>query len=113
MALSPPPETPSRFSRATPALASLTPSLAPTPACSACSTIPTMSPSQPDRVWAVKESVTRRVLLLSAILLIFTPAQMTRAEEKALSILQENCQACHNPQKHKGGLVLTTRELLL
>ena len=40
-------------------------------------------------------------------------AQRALAEEKALSILQENCQACHNPQKHKGGLVLTTRELLL
>src|SRR5947199_3669713 len=35
------------------------------------------------------------------------------AEEQALSILQENCQACHNPQKHKGGLGLATRDLLL
>src|SRR3954467_6118154 len=51
--------------------------------------------------------------LMAALLAAFACANTTRAEEKALSILQENCQACHNPQKHKGGLVLTTRQLLL
>src|SRR6185295_19798821 len=51
--------------------------------------------------------------LLAAVLAVFACANASRAQEKAISILQENCQACHNPQKHKGGLVLTTRELLL
>lgn len=51
--------------------------------------------------------------LLAALFAVFACANASRAQEKALSILQENCQACHNPQKHKGGLVLTTRELLL
>src|SRR3954467_8479293 len=51
--------------------------------------------------------------LMAALLAAFACANTSRAQEKALSILQENCQACHNPQKHKGGFVLTTRELLL
>jgi WD40 repeat protein len=59
---------------------------------------------------AVNLSVTRRFLTILALLLLGTSVQ---AEERAISILQENCQACHNPQKHKGGLVLSTRELLL
>src|SRR5882762_9122071 len=67
------------------------------------------------RAPAVNESMAGRFLrhLLAATLALLACAQATRADEKALSILQENCQACHNPQKHKGGLVLTTRDRLL
>ena len=52
-----------------------------------------------------------RHLILAALLLIALAAA-TRADD-ALSIIQDNCQACHNPQKHKGGLVLTSRDLAL
>lgn len=38
------------------------------------------------------------------------PAQPVSA---ALTILKQNCFACHNPEKKKGGLVLTSRELAL
>ena len=31
----------------------------------------------------------------------------------ALEVLRKNCFGCHNPEKHKGGLDLSTRELLL
>src|SRR3989440_953122 len=50
--------------------------------------------------------------LTLAILLLVAFATAARADD-ALSIIQDNCQACHNPQKHKGGLVLTSRELAL
>src|SRR5947207_13640399 len=50
--------------------------------------------------------------LTFAILLLVAFATAARADD-ALSIIQDNCQACHNAQKHKGGLVLTSRELAL
>jgi WD40 repeat protein len=53
-----------------------------------------------------------RHLTIVTILLIVSAAPAARADD-ALSIIQENCLACHNPQKHKGGLVLTARELAI
>ena len=51
---------------------------------------------------------------LCLLLAAFLCAQVARADDqKALLIIKENCQSCHNAEKHKGGLVLTTRELLL
>ncbi len=48
------------------------------------------------------------------MLIVLLCARFAVAEEqKALSILQENCLACHNAEKHKGGLVLTSRELAM
>src|SRR2546430_17195226 len=35
------------------------------------------------------------------------------ASRKAMEILKTECFACHNEEKKKGGLVLTSRELLL
>src|SRR6266480_3172361 len=34
-------------------------------------------------------------------------------DQKALLIIKENCQSCHNAEKHKGGLQLTSRDLAL
>ena len=55
----------------------------------------------------------RRKLFVSFSLCLLLSSSVALPDEKALLILQENCQACHNPQKHKGGLVLSSRELLL
>src|SRR5438132_3384942 len=54
-----------------------------------------------------------RYLLGAAMLVLLFRAPASWADENALSIIQENCQACHNPQKHKGGLTLTSRESAL
>src|SRR4051794_22159972 len=36
------------------------------------------------------------------------PAATDRAN-LAMQLLRDNCIACHNPEKHKGGLILTSR----
>lgn len=57
-------------------------------------------------------------LLLAAGLLI-APNGVRAADDSAklsrdaMRLLHSNCLSCHNPDKHKGGLQMTTRELLL
>src|SRR5438128_2059213 len=57
-----------------------------------------------------------RLPILCAILSYLLVAQV-RAENKisadAMRLLQRNCLGCHNPEKHKGGLNLTTRDSAL
>src|SRR3954462_7200245 len=54
----------------------------------------------------------RSALLCALMLCLAAPA--TRAHSKtsaeAMRVLQRNCLGCHNPEKHKGGLNLSTRE---
>src|SRR3954453_10458427 len=38
------------------------------------------------------------------------PEKMTR---EAMQLLKAECVSCHNPEKKKGGLILTTRDALL
>src|SRR5262245_23815933 len=37
----------------------------------------------------------------------------TRSDREALTVLKAECFSCHNQEKKKGGLVLTTRDRLL
>ncbi|MEQ1862120.1 MAG: DUF1553 domain-containing protein [Chthoniobacteraceae bacterium] len=50
-----------------------------------------------------------------AALLIIVSAPDARAQDAAAAMraLKSNCFSCHNEQKHKGGLVMTSREALL
>jgi hypothetical protein len=51
-----------------------------------------------------------------AILLVCTCATLVRGEDlsrDAMRLLQANCLSCHNEEKHKGGLVLSSREAML
>src|SRR4051794_15079299 len=55
----------------------------------------------------------RRIALLCA-LAVFLAGRVDGAESKisaeAMRVLQRNCLGCHNAEKHKGGLNLSTRE---
>jgi WD40 repeat protein len=57
------------------------------------------------------------VLLASAQLIAATDSKPStsdaRLKHDAMKLLHDNCFACHNPEKHKAGLQLTTREALL
>src|SRR4051812_33837066 len=61
-------------------------------------------------------AVTIRSALLCA-LMVCLAASATRADSKtsaeAMRVLQRDCLGCHNPEKHRGGLNLTTREAAL
>src|SRR6266550_424778 len=122
-ALLPPPATRSKSSPPPQSPAHSIPFSAPTPApaCSLpCSTTPQTSPCSPrqfDRTFCPRNGNSdvmgrfpRQLTLATLLLVAFATA--TRADD-ALSIIQDNCLACHNPQKHKGGLDLTSRELAL
>ncbi len=54
------------------------------------------------------------VQILAALLIVLT-ALPVRAQDAAaaMRLLKSNCFSCHNEQKHKGGLVMTSREALL
>ena len=57
------------------------------------------------------------VLALAALLVVTGPAARGAAEPdtsaEAMRLLKSNCFACHNDQKKKGGLVMTSRDALL
>src|SRR4029453_19137135 len=42
-----------------------------------------------------------------------TAASQYRITRDAMGLLQANCFSCHNPEKHRGGLDLTSREALM
>src|SRR6476659_10122736 len=64
-----------------------------------------------------------RVFQFSAWVLLFAcaarpapagaPAKLATLETRAMTILRENCTTCHNAEKKKGKLLLTSREAAL
>ncbi|HTG45932.1 MAG TPA: LpqB family beta-propeller domain-containing protein, partial [Verrucomicrobiae bacterium] len=56
-------------------------------------------------------ALTASVLLLSFSLQAGEPAEGTLARD-AMRLLHANCLSCHNSEKHKGGLQMSTREAL-
>lgn len=48
-----------------------------------------------------------------AALFVFTALPLRADDTTALRLLKSNCFSCHSEQKHKGGLVMTSREALL
>ena len=40
----------------------------------------------------------------------FARGEVLRPRLRAMGLLKDNCLACHNPEKKKGKLILTTRE---
>src|SRR5689334_22994394 len=56
--------------------------------------------------------------ILTAIVLLLLPAASRAVnpadrDAQAVLVLKENCFSCHNPEKHKGELVLTSRDRAL
>ncbi len=63
----------------------------------------------------VLEGIIRILLLacLSARVFSAAPAETDPIARDAMRLLHANCMSCHNEEKHKGGLRMTSRELLL
>ena len=58
----------------------------------------------------------RRVRSIVIIILVVTVIRSVNGEpapDRGLLVLKDNCFACHNTEKHKGGLILTSRADLL
>jgi len=57
----------------------------------------------------------RAALPVVLLLLLAVPAETAdqNLARDAMRVLNANCLSCHNPEKHKGGLQMTSRELLL
>ncbi|MSU42636.1 MAG: hypothetical protein EXS22_01170, partial [Pedosphaera sp.] len=48
-----------------------------------------------------------------AMVAVAAAGSLRAGTPEAMSLLKANCFACHNDEKKKGGLVLTTREAML
>lgn len=54
-----------------------------------------------------------RACLCLAMLFVAIPARADDLTTRAMNVLADNCLACHNPEKHKSNLTLTTRDAAL
>src|SRR5437763_1884717 len=53
------------------------------------------------------------IIFLAIVAAVARPVQGAPAPTGGLLVLKDNCFVCHNAQKHKGGLLLTSRADLL
>ncbi len=69
-----------------------------------------MPPNRPERIFRLAALIVATVLLFARTL---PASESTASSADAMRLLKKNCLSCHNEEKRKGGLAITSREALL